>query len=53
VTDCTCWEWDGRGRSICGCECPIHPIDGKCPGCDMATHANQECFRCSNQGEKE
>ena len=29
MTDCTCCEWDGRGRSICGCECPIHPIDDK------------------------
>lgn len=45
--DCICSSYDGRGRSVCGIQCPLHPLDGGCPKCNRATHANQMCFECS------
>lgn len=45
--DCICADWDGRGRSVCGMECGVHPLDGKCPKCGITTHENRKCIVCS------
>lgn len=50
--ECICTEYDGRGRSVCGIECPQHPINGECPDCKKAkTHNNRECFNCYAKSE--
>lgn len=61
--ECICHSWDGRGRSVCGFECPAHPLNGKCPcvgcktigrrkelnhtSCDVPVHSNQLCVSCA------
>jgi hypothetical protein len=51
---CICAEWDGRGRSVCGIECAMHPLNGKCPTCDLKTHGNRKCIACAcRDGEYE
>lgn len=55
---CICNEYDGRGRSSCGVECLIHPLNGNCPSCMVPagiltrTHNNRECFQCFAKSEE-
>lgn len=44
---CICHSYDGRGRSVCGLGCPMHPADGECPDCKKTkTHGGVRCFPC-------
>lgn len=44
---CICAEHDGRGRSCCGVECSVHPLNGKCPKCGLETHGGVKCINCA------
>lgn len=56
--ECICSEYDARGKSVCGHECLVHPLDGKCPGvrgksCAQRTHHSVQCFGCFNEEERQ
>lgn len=43
---CICCEYDGRGLSVCGMPCNVHPPKGKCPSCGTRTYNNVKCISC-------